>query len=821
MAIGFVAVAVVGVADLFGAPTAAQDELPLPEIVSVEPEGGVPTSELDRMPAISDDASVVAYVAEVVITTETGGAEVEEKVGQVIVRDRGANTTLRVPDTRSSHPGVSGNGCVVAYTVEVPADPDDATSKPSVELRAVDRCLAPEGGLGDNLVFAEAVVGTTAKAAPAVSADGATIVWSTGTKIVRYLRFTNAAGGVAYFADTAENFDPIADAVAAGLLDSTDVLGADVDVSADARVIAFTAGPGAAPYAPAPSNVYVWSDPDDAEEPVVELASMAPPSVEDGPIVPGAADSTGPALSADGQLLLFESESTDLLAVAGTIPVVPFVVLLDRGVGTGVLAEGVASPAISADGRHAVFAGNNSVQAVSSIGGSSFGTVSSEVVVGSPDGVAPPIVTTPSGPLVSEHGRSVVFDSPDGTAITDAPAFHTGTHVWLQLRSQSAAGEPVDLGSVEAPGELSGTAELVNTGSAGIAIESVTVDEPFELGDTTCAGVLHPGASCTAEVSIELDEAGEASGAVRVTGGLPSTEFTVELTATAVDPTTTTAEPTTTTSVTTTTIAPTTTSRPATTRPPTTRPPTTRPPTTRPPTQTTPPATTRPPVVTTTTTTTTTLPLPVVFDPASFEFAPTIIDAGRRTAVLNLVNPGSRPVTVLTIGLEPVEGSGFALDGGCVGTELIPAGSCEVGVEFAPAAEGPLAATIVVELSDATRATASLSGVGALPPVLTLTPDVAGIGQVVTISGSGFPAGIVVELSWDDGRLRSTPTVDAAGGFVETFAVLPNTIGGPTEARVEGQVDLFNDVIAELLINSTGSRSNAAFIAGFGPSFVR
>jgi hypothetical protein len=53
---------------------------------------------------------------------------------RVWIRDRVGDTGRAVAETGSVAPGVSGNGCVVAYTV---VDAGDAT------LTAVDRCATP------------------------------------------------------------------------------------------------------------------------------------------------------------------------------------------------------------------------------------------------------------------------------------------------------------------------------------------------------------------------------------------------------------------------------------------------------------------------------------------------------------------------------------------------------------------------------------------------------------------------------------------------------------------------------------------------------
>ena len=77
---------------------------------------------------------------------------------------------------------------------------------------------------------------------PALSADGSTIVWSTGSEIRRYVR---PAAALPY--ERTDAFAPLPGATppASGI-----VTGVDVDVSADGTTVVFVAGPGGAPYTP-------------------------------------------------------------------------------------------------------------------------------------------------------------------------------------------------------------------------------------------------------------------------------------------------------------------------------------------------------------------------------------------------------------------------------------------------------------------------------------------------------------------------------------------------------------------------------------------
>lgn len=212
----------------------------------------------------------------------------------------------------------------------------------------------------------------------------------------------------------------------------------------------------------------------------------------------------------------------------------------------------------------------------------------------------------------------------------------------------------------------------------------------------------------------------------------------------------------------------------------------------------------------TTTTTTTTIPRPATFDPAAFEFAPTIVDAGRRTADIELVNPSAVALTVTSVEIDPASGSDFALDTTTCGG-VLPAGSrCVLTISFIPTSTGEATANVVAEFANGTTATSALRGLGADSPLIEVRPGVASNGQVVSVFGYGFPAGATVDFSWHRGLVEREIEVDDLGEFVETFVVLPNIWRGQTEILVEGQDDLFADVTTELLVSDGPDRSSVA-----------
>jgi hypothetical protein len=144
-----------------------------------------------------------------------------------------------------------------------------------------------------------------------------------------------------------------------------------------------------------------------------------------------------------------------------------------------------------------------------------------------------------------------------------------------------------------------------------------------------------------------------------------------------------------------------------------------------------------------------------------------------------------------------------------------------IEVQFAPTVVGPASAFVTAELSDGSVVTASLSGEGTAEPTLDVVPEVAAVGQVVTVFGAGFPADSTVEFSWDVVAGSEPIPVDPDGTFAHVVVVLPNTPTGPITVEIAGQPDVFNEVSGELLISGSGRTNTAVLRDGVSRPYGR
>jgi Tol biopolymer transport system component len=401
LALGATAVVAVGLTSAYASAIGAQTTSdPIrTELVSVDGDGTPQSLPDTASPAISDTGGVVAYDT---VAPDTPSPSMSFEGRRVWIRDRAGGTSRPAAETGSVAPGVSGNGCIVAYTV---------VADNQAKLTAVDLCATATGSplpIG-SVLDTVAVESNAIVAAPSLSIDGSTVVWSTGSEVRRYVRPA---------ADAAHARTDTFDTVTGGTPDV--VTGIHTDVSADGGTVAFVAGPGTSPFEPAPANIYVWT----AATPQVDAQLIsATPSGE-----PASSDSTSPTITADGTFLVFQSTSLELPVVGSSPVVAPFLVGVDLAGRTAqVLVDDADLPTVSADGQHVVYRRGDAVRVLSSGATSSTDHESGELAGVRPIGAI----------SISQFGRWLVFASAVAPATGESSETKPAPAVWAVDRTSS------------------------------------------------------------------------------------------------------------------------------------------------------------------------------------------------------------------------------------------------------------------------------------------------------------------------------------------------------------------------------------------------
>lgn len=765
--VGTMAVGAVVAVTSFGAPGGAQSDA---------------TTEIahpgfDFAPAISDDGRTIVFAS---------SPTADGSMSSIHLHDRGATdadgnalpatTTLLSDSLGATNPAISGNGCIVTWSVPpvapqtpvggeidggpqaqpatstdsdpaAPSEPVDALQATDARVVVLDRCTDPspdrdEGRvdlpLGDDDV-------SFGRAVPSV--DGSVIAVSNGTDVVRFALDADGAYRETHRFDGSD--DP-----------NTDHLVADgVDVSDDGSVVVFAGGPDLSDVSSTTVFTHVTED-DEATTTAVLSAA------------------TTPSVSGDGTLVLASTGSQSAsvkLVDRTTIPLAP----VDLGPGR--------RPTISADGNHVVFEDDAELVVVSRTGGGDQPYATTQRTP-----LSSTVAPTRSGPVVDRLGRTVASDLTVGDPSPPIDIADTDIAVTDIGADASFDAALFDLGGGAVGAVLTSKITFSNRGPASIGVERIAVGPPFTITADRCGPVVRPGARCEVDVSLTVEIVGETLGEVTlVSTSFGDPAFVTEVRALG--------------EATPVTIPP--------TSPPRTSPPRTSPPRTIPRGSSTGGSGT-------TTTTTEASGAGVTASPAAFDFAPTIIDAGRRTGLVEIVNQGSGAVTVSEVRLEPAGAGPFEIvETTCTGESVAVGSRCGITLAFAPTAVGAQNVTVIASLASGADITAIVSGTGAPAPTLEVNPGVATIGQVVTLSGSGFPTGITVEVTWASSVHQVV--VDDAGTFNLPVVVMAYTSTGPVEVSVAGQTDLFAAVTGSLLVTDTSDRSRPAVIRGIGPSIGR
>jgi Tol biopolymer transport system component len=179
--------------------------------------------------------------------------------------------------------------------------------------------------------------------------------------------------------------------------------------------------------------------------------------------------------------------------------------------------------------------------------------------------------------------------------------------------------------------------------------------------------------------------------------------------------------------------------------------------------------------------------------PPAVQVAPDPVDFG----VVPLGTPGSQNVTVTSVGWTPVTFTATAITGDdaadfvvsgdtCTGQAVAYGATCTVMVLHVPAAAGPRSATLSITDTalDSPQLVALVGGVPA--PQVQLDPPLGPPGVVTRLSGSNFPPGALVAISWDRGITQSLDpiAVNPDGTFTIDVLVFHHDRLGPRTLAV-------------------------------------
>ncbi|MFT5431384.1 MAG: hypothetical protein ACI9OJ_002079 [Myxococcota bacterium] len=201
-------------------------------------------------------------------------------------------------------------------------------------------------------------------------------------------------------------------------------------------------------------------------------------------------------------------------------------------------------------------------------------------------------------------------------------------------------------------------------------------------------------------------------------------------------------------------------------------------------------------------------PNPVGFDEMVVS-GPAVVRAATVT------NVGNTSLTVESVGLSGPDVADFTItNDACTALLLAVDESCEVELAFAATAVGDRVATLDVAGSTAgsapgsALASAALTGAGRFDAVLMVSPLVAAGGQVVSVTGSGYPASTDISVVLGDAA-PIVVTSDGDGTFLVSWLILSGVPQGELLADDVAVVGVYDADPAPLQVTGTPVRPQA------------
>ncbi|HEX6525013.1 MAG TPA: choice-of-anchor D domain-containing protein [Streptosporangiaceae bacterium] len=165
--------------------------------------------------------------------------------------------------------------------------------------------------------------------------------------------------------------------------------------------------------------------------------------------------------------------------------------------------------------------------------------------------------------------------------------------------------------------------------------------------------------------------------------------------------------------------------------------------------------------------------------PAYAGFGAILIGSGTRAIAVTVTDSGPGPGTVTDV---RTTGPFLVTGNRCAGMVLYAGRHCAVTVTFTPSAPGRAHGMLTVTTQDDGEPPVSATvpvAAGVPAPAVTATPGVASSGDTVRASGTGFPPGQRITLTWRPGLGSAVAATSGSGTFEAYLVIFPDDVTGP------------------------------------------
>ncbi len=156
---------------------------------------------------------------------------------------------------------------------------------------------------------------------------------------------------------------------------------------------------------------------------------------------------------------------------------------------------------------------------------------------------------------------------------------------------------------------------------------------------------------------------------------------------------------------------------------------------------------------------------------------------GERSATIgpvSVVNVGPFDERIVSVSVAGANSSDFTLQtNGCAGAVITPGQSCQVGVGFAPSADGPRNAIVTFVSEGGATTSAVVYGDGEYRPGVAVGVSTIRPGEAVLVGGMGFPGSSTLSISWSGSDQQISVETSRDGAFSVRVPVLPGSATGP------------------------------------------
>ena len=166
--------------------------------------------------------------------------------------------------------------------------------------------------------------------------------------------------------------------------------------------------------------------------------------------------------------------------------------------------------------------------------------------------------------------------------------------------------------------------------------------------------------------------------------------------------------------------------------------------------------------------------------PTTESFGTVAVGQQSASAAVTITNAGDAETTPLVLDISGADEAAFGIDSGCSGQALAPAATCTVHLHFSPSQAASAQATLTVSSDGGASATVALTGTGATPGALALSPSTQDFGTGVVGNAAGAPTSFTLKNTGGVGL--DGVSVSLTGGDSGDFSIASDACSGKSLA---------------------------------------